>query len=344
MHPKLNNRYVRLAISHLVPRQRIVDYILNGLGRVNEVTGISFLHPAYPPEDEWADIGLPVSENVMDSETGEELKFQGHIRYNRNKAWALMEKAGYDMTAFREAVHREKKAGERVDPTLEPLPILLASAGTVALVGAALILGRRYWQQYMAAEPEALQRSKQRERVMEAIRLKKSPRIAEKAQAQELFQQLVNDNTLSPELSMYAMLNLCDMLLDEARAYGEQKVLDNAEGLSSRIYKIAQEQGSGSVIIEALLLQSKFALLEGQVAQADKLLAQAASVANEKRLPKLGSKVAQERATLTKEVSRWEELTAQAAPLRDRLEQARLQDYIASAVLVIELEEGLLAR
>ncbi|MFW9914527.1 MAG: ABC transporter substrate-binding protein [Candidatus Thorarchaeota archaeon] len=340
-HPRLNNRYVRLAISHLAPTDRIVHYTLSGLGVVNEVVGVRVDSCYYPTEEEWQTIGLDFSENVDDPETGDLLEFQGHIRYNPNKAWALMEKAGYDMTPFREAAHREE-AGEQPERGLEPLPLLLASASTLALVGAAFILGRRYWQQHITGESEALQLSRQRKRVMQAIKLRQSPRMAEKAQAQELFQQLANDKTLTPELAMYSMLNLCDMLLDEVRAYGDQAVLREAEALSNRIAAVARKQKSGSVLVEALLLQSKFALLEGKITQADNLLIQASAVAEEKGTPKLAKKAAQEQAALASEVKHWEALSTEATPLRERLDQTRLQNYIAAAVRLIEIEERLL--
>jgi hypothetical protein len=104
MHPKLSSHYVRLAISHMVPAQKIVDYILGGLGSINEVVNLALRNPYYPTDEEWQTLGLSESENVRDPETGEILKFQGRIRYSIHKAWALMEKAGYDMNPFRYAL------------------------------------------------------------------------------------------------------------------------------------------------------------------------------------------------------------------------------------------------
>ncbi|MFX0114252.1 MAG: ABC transporter substrate-binding protein [Candidatus Hodarchaeota archaeon] len=100
VHPQLSNRYVRLAISHLVPAQKIIDFILNGSGSAQEVIGFASSNPYNPTEEEWETIGLPALENVTDPYTGEEFKFRGHIHYNLDKAWALMEEAGYDMEPF----------------------------------------------------------------------------------------------------------------------------------------------------------------------------------------------------------------------------------------------------
>ncbi|MFX0114723.1 MAG: hypothetical protein ACFFB3_09250, partial [Candidatus Hodarchaeota archaeon] len=268
------------------------------------------------------------------------LNFQGHIRYDLQKAWALMEYAGYDMTPFRE-VWRRQEAGERAETALDPVVLILGSVLTVAGVGVSLALVRRYWEQHVAPEPETLQRSRQWKRVQDAIALKKSPRMSEKVQAQELFQQLAKDETLAPNLVIYSMLNLCDLLMGEVKAYGEQAVYLEAQRLSDQIYNIAQEQGSSAVLIEALVLRSKFALLEGNIAKADKLLKQAAVTANEKRLSKFAEKVTQEQFAMEKEYEEWEQLIADAAPIRDRLEYSRLQNYIASAVKVLEQEEAI---
>jgi ABC-type transport system substrate-binding protein len=135
LHPRLSNRYVRLAISHMVPAQQIVDFILGGLGSVNEFVGLALQNPYRPSEEEFATLGLPVSENVV-LDDGTELKFQGHIRYNVDKAWALMEKAGYNMDPFREAVQAAEEEEEDEDTPLPILPVVFAvlALGVVRLI------------------------------------------------------------------------------------------------------------------------------------------------------------------------------------------------------------------
>jgi ABC-type oligopeptide transport system substrate-binding subunit len=131
MLPRLSNRYVRLAISHMIPRQRIVDFILGGLGSVNEFIGIPLSSSFYPSEEEWETIGLDTAENAVID--GKEIKFQGHIRYDLDKAWALMEKAGYDMDPFREAVDKINRNGGDEDSPLPVFPVVLAVLGLGAI-------------------------------------------------------------------------------------------------------------------------------------------------------------------------------------------------------------------
>jgi ABC-type transport system substrate-binding protein len=137
-YPKLSDPYVRLAISHLVPAQKIVDYIIGGWGITNEVTGLHPQNPFMPSNEEWKTLGLNATENVIDPQTGELLEFQGHISYNIHKAWALMEKAGYDMNPWREAVLKWERTEEGSSEhlfidigTREIAIIALATLGTV---------------------------------------------------------------------------------------------------------------------------------------------------------------------------------------------------------------------
>jgi ABC-type transport system substrate-binding protein len=133
-HPKLKNRFVRLAISHVIPRQKIVDYILGGLGVATEWVGFSPINPYWPTESEWEDFGLDPSYNSVlpDGKT-----FSGHIRYDLDKAWALMELAGYDMDPLRDELEGATETGTGdEDSPLPLLPILFAilSLGILRLV------------------------------------------------------------------------------------------------------------------------------------------------------------------------------------------------------------------
>jgi ABC-type transport system substrate-binding protein len=133
-HPKLKNRFVRLAISHVIPRQKIVDYILGGLGVATEWVGFSPINPYWPTESEWEDFGLDPSYNSVlpDGKT-----FSGHIRYDLDKAWALMELAGYDMDPLRDELEDATETGTGdADSPLPLLPILFAilSLGILRLV------------------------------------------------------------------------------------------------------------------------------------------------------------------------------------------------------------------
>ncbi len=89
-NPYLVDRNVRLAISHLIDRTEITDYILGGLA-----------HPAFAPLPEQSPYW---SENIP------------RISLNLTKAWDYMEKAGYDMDTLRKQISGKEKTSSNSMP------------------------------------------------------------------------------------------------------------------------------------------------------------------------------------------------------------------------------------
>lgn len=113
-HTRLSDRFVRLAIAHVLHSQGIIP----ASRWENCLAGLLLGDDYYPSEDEWSQwIGLPLPLNVEDYYTGEILRFQGHIRYELSKSWALMEHAGYDMNPFRKWILED--GGEGNSPHTE---------------------------------------------------------------------------------------------------------------------------------------------------------------------------------------------------------------------------------
>ncbi|MFQ5977144.1 MAG: ABC transporter substrate-binding protein [Candidatus Heimdallarchaeota archaeon] len=81
-NPYIADPNVRLAISHLIPRQKIIDYVFGGVA-----------HPAFAPLPEQSPYW---SERIP------------RISYNLTRAWEYMEKAGYDMSDLRDRLQEDK--------------------------------------------------------------------------------------------------------------------------------------------------------------------------------------------------------------------------------------------
>jgi ABC-type transport system substrate-binding protein len=146
-HPILCNRYVRLAISHMAPIGRFIDSVIDGMGWTNELVGIPMANPHKPNEEEFKLMGLDVSENVVNPGTGAILEFQGHIRNNIDKAWALMEKAGYDMDPWRvlPMPYAQTITEHREVYSKEPLPFFPLLLVILTLGGFQITLIYRYF-------------------------------------------------------------------------------------------------------------------------------------------------------------------------------------------------------
>lgn len=55
----------------------------------------------------------------------------------------------------------------------------------------------------------------------------------------------------------------------------------------------------------------------------------------EKGLYQLNSQIIQEQENLRNEMDKWDELIARSAPLKERIEQARLTEYISKAIQLL---------
>ncbi|MHA2295676.1 MAG: hypothetical protein ACXADA_06630 [Candidatus Hodarchaeales archaeon] len=102
-------------------------------------------------------------------------------------------------------------------------------------------------------------------RLSKAIILKTSPRMRDKGKAQDIYQQVTEEEIIDFEITYDAMLNLCELLLFESKTLGEKVVLQEAKILVQQLDEQARQQQSFSSVVEILLLQAKLSLVEGDL-------------------------------------------------------------------------------
>ncbi|MHA2238067.1 MAG: hypothetical protein ACXAB2_06825, partial [Candidatus Hodarchaeales archaeon] len=176
-----------------------------------------------------------------------------------------------------------------------------------------------------------------RTRFAEAIVFKMSKRIALKFQAQQIFQTIVDDEIIDNNITILAMWNLCELLILEIKiSEAEEDLFQEVTKLSARLYDIAQSQNSSLVIAMALILKTKLSLVEGKVEEASNLLSTAKRITEEKKLRYLLPKVKYEQETIQSELDKWEELIQRKASIQERLQQARVENYIVDAKRIQE--------
>jgi tetratricopeptide (TPR) repeat protein len=181
-----------------------------------------------------------------------------------------------------------------------------------------------------------------------AMLVKSSPRMRDKVEAQEILQQLVDEEELfdgSFAIKTKAMLNLCELLLFEIKASkdetpGMRDLLQEAKTLIENLSSLAQKQPSFPLLIDAFVLQAKLALIEGDFNSATELLERAAITAEEKELQLLGEKVATEKKRLEDQYDSWQRLIQSNAPFHARLEQARLEEYLERALKTAHMDSS----
>ncbi|MFQ5820466.1 MAG: hypothetical protein ACE5I5_10805 [Candidatus Heimdallarchaeota archaeon] len=161
--------------------------------------------------------------------------------------------------------------------------------------------------------------------------------------AEEILEQVVDEEVADHSLTVTAMIHLCELLLFELKMTGEEEVLEEVKDLTHRLLDIAKQQSSHSLLAETYLFQSKFALMELDVERARKLLAQAHIIAEEKGLYMLARMVAQERDLLLSQLHKWERIIEQTPSRRKMIDLTQLDDLlertIQKTVAVLTKEE-----
>ena len=172
----------------------------------------------------------------------------------------------------------------------------------------------------------------QRYRLSKALFLKKSGRTRERVEAEEVLENLLNEEITDYSLTVTAMIHLCDLLLTELKVSGEEGILLKAKDLTERLRKIAEEQASHSLFVETLLLQSKLAVVAFEFNQADELMKKAKHIADEKGLRTLSTIVESEIQLLQHQREKWEKTLKSSPSKQEMVELTNLDELLEKMV------------
>lgn len=167
----------------------------------------------------------------------------------------------------------------------------------------------------------------------EGLILKTKNRIQDRAKAQSIFEEIVQQDVISGEFTMKALINLCDLLVEEFRLTSELEILEELNPLLEKLISIAENVHSFWILAETYLLQAKFALLKGDMKSARKKLTEAQSVAEKFGLRLLAGKISYEHDKLLKNLKTWESFIENNVPLKSRIDLADLNVHIENMLL-----------
>ncbi len=170
-------------------------------------------------------------------------------------------------------------------------------------------------------------------RFSEALILKSSNRIQNRAKAQAIFGEIAQIEKLPGELLLKTLLNLCDLLLDEFRINFNMKVLEELNPLLDKLIIIAEKIGSFWILAETYLLLAKLALLKADLKKARKILTEAQEMAEKYNLTLLAGKISVEHDILLRNLEIWEQLSVANAPINKKLELVNLDKQIENMIL-----------
>ncbi len=168
--------------------------------------------------------------------------------------------------------------------------------------------------------------------IAKAMILMNSTRMINRAKAQEILKIVVNSDMVNQQLTIFAMQNLCVLLLEELQLYGDSEVLFEINTLLESLSNIAKKQGSYVLDIEVLLLQAKFALLEGKGEKTFKFIKEAKDIAMDKHLEYLINKINEIDKSMSDDIHKWMLVVESDSSMRDRVEKTKISEYLKDAI------------
>jgi hypothetical protein len=161
-----------------------------------------------------------------------------------------------------------------------------------------------------------------------ALMLKMSTRMRDKVKAEEILNQIIEDDIVFPQFHILSIVSLCDLLLEELSIYNDPKIIEEIKPLIEQLLKIANSRHSKLYLAEVKFLQAKLALIQMEIEEAKKSLAEAQKIAETQGLSLLAQKISSEYDILLEKVGEWEKLNNEEAPMAERIKLASVDGVL----------------
>ena len=178
-------------------------------------------------------------------------------------------------------------------------------------------------------------------RVAKALILKKSTRMRDKVKSEEIFKEFVNDGSSDFQLTIIALLNFCELLLDELSITNDQEILKEIQPLINKLLHLEERQYNYQLIAKTYLLRAKLALIQFNLKEAQQFLSKAQQVAQEKGLQLLAMKISAEHDEILNHLDIWENFIKNQNQINmtERFRYAKLNEQMDSMIRIRALEQ-----
>jgi len=168
--------------------------------------------------------------------------------------------------------------------------------------------------------------------LIKGMLLKRSSRIIHKAEAQQLFQKISKGEINDIDVSLNAILNLCESLIEEFRISKDIEVLNDLKSALQEGYEISRRERTFVWLAQMYWLQSKLALIEYDLERAQIMINQAELIANERQFEKLATTIAIERDIMLTQFSTLTDISYDKPPISEMLRLTQIEDLIGKMI------------
>lgn len=164
----------------------------------------------------------------------------------------------------------------------------------------------------------------------EAVFLKNSNRMIDIAKSQELFVGVANAEKIASQYRIFAILNLCGLLITELKVYESEEIIKELNHWLYRLMKIGQVQQLNQLLGEIILIQSQVSVLQGDVEKAIKQLNEGIELATLNGMIKLEKKISSEKEKLFMEMKKFYD--SNTISVRDKLDKMKIGEYLQTII------------
>ena len=164
-----------------------------------------------------------------------------------------------------------------------------------------------------------------------ALILKKDPQVFNFTKAKNLLEQIINEEIISSDIYIAALLELCDLLLINLQDTNDLKLLDMIQLHVKKIIEIANKHEkvhSYWLLVEIYLFQAKLELITLDLNEAQRSLITAHQIAEKHGLNLLILRILNEQNELQKQFTKWESFKNSKAIIAERIELAHVDEQL----------------
>ena len=188
---------------------------------------------------------------------------------------------------------------------------------------------KNYFSQFEKInETSTNQRIRQRFLLGKALILKRSGRARDRFKAQEILDLLIHQNVMEHEKITSALLNLCDLYIEELKIDENPEILVDIEKIIEKLLNKAKQQHSHYIEAETRFLQAKLELVQLNLDNSRRYLAMAQKIAHSHGLIRLALNISNYHDSLLEEEDLWANLKEEKAPMSKRLQKVNLGEHV----------------
>ncbi|MHA2029613.1 MAG: hypothetical protein ACW99A_03800 [Candidatus Kariarchaeaceae archaeon] len=166
--------------------------------------------------------------------------------------------------------------------------------------------------------------------------LNQSERMRDKARAQLIFEDILDDPMVDRKAKYLALIYLIELNIFEIKASNSKSVLQSTISLVEDFKQIGIDNNNPFTICDSLIFQSKLQMIEGDLSKAKTHLQEAKKYANQTQQQNYIEKIETAEQDLETEILKWGNIIQDDVTLAERILKSKIEGYLPEALKLLK--------